>query len=139
MTTAIETLRAARHVVVRDYPSKDIPDALTRAGLSVTVYGGPDEADVVASQLVDGEVVSRGVGRWPEAADLLLVYRPLTEIDSIIADARRMGVLTIWRQTDIDGDDGDAPAWRAGVEAAGLAYLDTPDIVEVVRELGRTS
>lgn len=139
MTTAIEILRGARRVVVQDYPSKEIPDALTRAGLAVTIYGGPDEADVVASELVDGDVVSRPVGRWPETADLLLVYRPLSEIDGILADARRMGVRTIWRQPDIKGDDRDAAAWRARVEAVGLAYLDTPDIVEVAQELGRTS
>ena len=137
MSTAIEILRAARHVVVQDYPSKDIPDALTRAGLSVTIYGGPNEADVVASELVDGEVIARPVGHWPEAADLLFVYRPLTEIDGILADARRMGVRTIWRQPD--GDDRDAVAWRARVEAADMAYVDTPDIVEVARKLARMS
>lgn len=139
MSTTIEILRNARRVVVQDYPSKDIPDALTRAGLSVTIYGGPDEADVVASELDDGEVVTRPVGRWPETADLLLVYRPLSEIDGILADAQRMGVRTIWRQPDVDGDDRDAAAWRARVEAAGLAYLDTPDVIEVARELGRSS
>ena len=139
MSTAIEILRNARHVVVQDYPSQNIPDALTRAGLSVTIYGGPDEADVVASELVDGEVITRPIGRWPEAADLLFVYRPLPEIDAILADARRMGVRTIWRQADVQREDYDAVAWRAGVEAAGLAYLDTPDIVEVAQELCRTA
>lgn len=137
MSTAIEILRAARHVVVQDYPSKDIPDALTRAGLSVTIYGGPNEADVVASELVDGEVVARPVRHWPEAADLLFVYRPLTEIDGILTDARRMGVRTIWRQPDLNGDDHDAVAWRTRVEAANMAYVDTSDIVEVAQELAR--
>jgi len=139
MTTAIDILRGAQRVVVQDYPSKEIPDALTRAGLVVMIYGGPDEADVVTSELVDGDVVCRPVGRRPEAADLLFVYRPLSEIDGILADARRMGVRTIWRQPNIEGEDRDAVAWRAGVEAAGLAYLDAPDIVELAQELGRTS
>lgn len=139
MTTAIDILRGAQRVVVQDYPSKEIPDALTRAGLVVMIYGGPDEADVVASELVDGEVVCRLVGRRPEAADLLFVYRPLSEIDGILADARRMGVRTIWRQPNIEGEDRDAVAWRAGVEAAGLAYLDAPNIVELAQELGCTS
>lgn len=76
MTTAIEILRGARSVVIQDYPSKEIPEALTRAGLAVTIYGGPDEADVVASELVDGDVVSRPVGRWPEAADPALRLPP---------------------------------------------------------------
>jgi len=38
ITMATEILRAARRVVVWDYPGKEIPDALTRAGLSVTIY-----------------------------------------------------------------------------------------------------
>lgn len=139
MTKAIDILRGARRVVVQDYPSKEIPDALTRAGLAVTIYGGPDEADVVVSERVDGDIVCRPVGRRPETADLLFVYRPLSEIDGILADARRMGVHTIWRQPNVEGEDHDGAAWRAGVEAAGMAYLDAPDIVEVARELGRTS
>lgn len=139
MTTAIDTLRGARHVVVQDYPSEEIPDALTRAGLRVTIYSGPDDADVVASELIDGDVVCRPVGQRPSEADLLFVYRPLSEIDGILADARRMGVRTIWRQPNPEGEDHDAAAWRAGVEAAGLAYLDAPNIVEIVQELHHTS
>lgn len=139
MSTPIEVLRSARHVVVQDYPTQEVPDALTRAGLAVTIYGGPHEGDVVASELVDGDVVSRPVGRWPDTADLLVVHRPLSEIDGIVADARRMGVRTIWRLPAIDAGDPDATAWRDGVTAAGLAYLDTPDIVEVAQELGHRS
>ena len=63
MSEPIEILRSARHVVVQDFPSQDIPDALTRAGLIVTIYGGPDEDDVTVSELVDGSVVHRRVGR----------------------------------------------------------------------------
>ncbi len=81
--------------------------------------------------------VLSGVGR--KRLTLLFVYRPLSEIDGILADARRMGVRTIWRQPNIANNDRDAVAWRAGVEAVGLAYLDTPDIVEVAQELGRSS
>ena len=66
MTDATETLRAARHVVVQDYPDRDIPDSLTRAGFTVTIYGGPDPADVVVSELVDGAIVHRQTGRRPD-------------------------------------------------------------------------
>lgn len=94
MATAIDILRGVQHVVVWDYPSEEIPDALTRAGLRVTIYSGPDKTDVVASELIDGDVVCRPVGQRPAAADLLFVYRPLPEIDGILADARRIGVQT---------------------------------------------
>ena len=66
----------------RTIPSRDIPDALTRAGLTVTIYGGPAEADVVLSELSDGAIVHRQVGRYPDQADLLYTYRPLAEIDA---------------------------------------------------------
>lgn len=136
MTDALETLRAARHVVVQDYPDRDIPDALTRAGLAVTIYGGPDPADIVTSELVDGAVVHRQTGRRPDSADLLYVYRPLAEIDGILADAGRLGVRTIWRQPDIGGGpDPDADAWRTRVEAAGIVYVDAPPINDVARLL----
>ena len=91
MTDASETLRAAHHVVVQDYPDRDIPDSLTRAGFTVTIYGGPNPADVVVSELVDGAIVHRQTGRRPESADLLYVYRPLAEIDGILADAHAPG------------------------------------------------
>lgn len=139
MTKAIDVLRGAQRVVVQDYPSKDIPDALTRAGLAVTIYGGPDEADVVVSELVGGDIVCRPVGRRPETADLLFVHRPLSEIDGILAEAKRLGVQTVWRQPSSDGEDHDALAWRAGVEGAGLTYVDDPDIVRMAEELHRTS
>lgn len=135
MTDPIDTLRAARHVVVQDYPDRDVPDSLTRAGLAVTIYGGPDPADIVTSELVDGAVVHRQTGRRPDSADLLYVYRPLAEVDSILSDARRMDVRTIWRQPDVVGPDPDAEAWRSRVEAAGFAYLDAPDIADVARLL----
>jgi predicted CoA-binding protein len=136
MSDAIETLRGARHVVVQDYPDRDIPDSLTRAGFAVTIYGGPDPADIVVSELVDGAVVHRQTGRRPDSADLLYVYRPLAEIDGILADAQRLGVRTIWRQPDVvGGPDPDADAWRTQVEAAGITYLDAPAINDVARLL----
>ena len=137
MTDPSETLRAARHVVVQDYPDRDIPDSLTRAGFAVTIYGGPNPADVVVSELVDGAIVHRQTGRRPDSADLLYVYRPLAEIDGILTDARAAG-----RAHDL------APARRrsadpirtptrgaARVEAAGLTYLDAPPINDVARLL----
>jgi len=131
-----EILRAARHIVVQDFPTRDVPDALTRAGFTVTIYGGPDEADVVASELSDGGVVHRPVGRYPDAADLFYTYRPTAELDGIIAEAERLGARTIWRQPPVGADDDpDAAVWRARVESAGLRYLDAPRIDEIARAI----
>jgi predicted CoA-binding protein len=135
MRTPDDILRDARHVVVMDYPSRDVPDALTRAGFSVTIYGGPTEADVVVSELSDGSVVHRQAGRYPDRADVLYVFRPLSEIDGIIAEARRLGVTTVWRQP-ADGASADESAeWRRMVESAGLEYVDGTAIDEVAARL----
>ena len=136
MPEPIDILRAAHHVVVQDFPSQEIPDALTRAGLMVTIYGGPDENDVTVSELTDGSVVHREVGRYPDSADLLCTYRPLNELDAIIAEAHRLGARTIWRQRDPGArTDPDADTWRRRVRQAGLDYVDTPPIAEAARAL----
>lgn len=135
MTDSDEILRNVRHVVVQDFPSRDIPDALTRAGLRVTIYGGPAEADVVSSELDGDEVVHRQIGSYPDDADLFYTYRPLAEIDAIIEEAQRLGVSTIWRQPEVDSDDVDADVWKAHAKAAGLTYVDSPTIDEAARAL----
>lgn len=123
VTEPLEILRGAHHVVVQDFPDHDVPDSLLAAGLTVTIYGGPDPADVTTQELVDGTVELRQRGELPARADLLYVYRPFTEIDGILAEAGRLGVETIWRQPDVAGSDPDAAAWRDRVQAAGFAYV----------------
>lgn len=134
MTEPREILRAADHVVVQDFPDRDVPDSLLAAGLTVTIYGGPDPADVSTQALVDGTVELRQRGELPAQADLLYVYRPFTEIDGILAEAGRLGVETIWRQPDVAGSDPDAGAWRDRVEAAGFAYVEGT-IADVAQEI----
>ena len=56
MRTPDEILRSATHVVVKDYPSRDVPDALASAGIMVTIYEGPSEAEVGA--VADPDVAS---------------------------------------------------------------------------------
>src|SRR6187402_1845821 len=116
MTTPDEILRSATHVVVMDYPSLDVPDALTSAGLAVTIYGGPSEADVLVSELSDGAIARRQVGRYPDRADVLYVYRPVAEIDGIISEAHRLRAQTIWRQPVNGSSDTDSAEWRRQIE-----------------------
>lgn len=134
MTEPLEILRAADHVVVQDFPDRDVPETLLAAGLTVTIYGGPDPADVSTEKLVDGTVELQRRGELPGQADLLYVYRPFTEIDGILAEAGRLGVKTIWRQPEAGRPDPDAAAWRDRVAAAGFAYVEG-SIADVAREL----
>ena len=134
MTEPLDLLRRARHVVVQDFPDRVVPDSLLAAGLTVTIYGGPDPADVTTQELDDGAVLLRQRGERPESADLLYVYRPFTEIDGILTEAGRLGVATIWRQPEAGGPDADAAAWRERVEGAGFAYVEGP-IADVAEEI----
>ncbi len=134
MTEPLDLLRRARHVVVQDFPDRVVPDSLLAAGLTVTIYGGPDPADVTTQELDDGAVLLRQRGERPESADLLYVYRPFTEIDGILTEAGRLGVATIWRQPEPGGPDADAAAWRERVEGAGFAYVEGP-IADVAEEI----
>ena len=134
MTDPIELLRGVKHVVLQDFPDPDVPEALVRAGLSVTVYGGPEPTDVVELRLQDDAVNATETGRKPDAADLLSVYRPLSEIDTVVAEATRLGVRAVRRQPAAN-ELADTPRrWRDAVTAAGLDYLDSPPIVEVARK-----
>lgn len=68
ITMATEILRAAGRVVVWDYQGKEIPDALTRAGLSVTIYlAYLDTPDILEAARELGRTSRRrsGIGSRP--------------------------------------------------------------------------
>ena len=148
MTDPAAILGAATHILVVDWPTRDVPDALARAGLEVVVRGGPGPGDYVAYEVVDGgEVVERRTGRPPERSDLVYTYRPLDELPEIVDQARGLGAGAVWIHSGLvaDGErdptgcwlaDDDAAAARAIVESAGLVYVDSPYIADVARGLG---
>jgi sugar phosphate isomerase/epimerase len=147
----IEILRAVETVLVIDWPSKEVPELLARAGLNVVVRGGPGPEDysiyeINKGEVNDGEVTVRRAGRQPETADLLYSYRPLSELPGIIATAKELGAKTIWYQSGLNATGGKDPkgCWvpegelqiaRRLVEAAGLRLTTEPHIAEVARRL----
>jgi hypothetical protein len=76
-TTPEQLLRTITSVLLIDWPSRDVPDTLARAGYEVTVKGGPEPDSYSVYELVDGEVVSRLTGRPQVRADLIYSHRPL--------------------------------------------------------------
>jgi len=129
---AEETLRTAKRVLVLDYPSRDVPDTLARAGYDVVVHGGPAPDDYSAYVIDDGEIVVRRTGTEPEQADLVYSYRPLDELPGIVKKARRVGAHAVWVQLPAE----ESPAARTIVEAAGLTFVDDPYLPDAVRALG---
>ena len=127
--TRDELLREATSVYVIDWPSRDIPDTLARAGILTTVHGGPrpDQVDVFEVG-DDGRVDIVKRGSPPDRADFVYSYRPPEEIDRIIAAAGEVGARAIWQHVASDEA-------RDAVERAGLAYFEGPDLADDVRRV----
>ena len=127
-----ELLRDARTILLIDWPSRDVPDTLARAGYTVVAAEGPAPDDYAAYERSGEAVVARRVGAPPAHADIVYSHRPLAELPRIIAMARQVGAKAVWCQT------GSAEA-RTVVESAGLEYVDEPAIADAVRRQARRS
>jgi len=141
-----QVLDAARTVVVVDWPTKDVPETLARAGYTVLVKGGPEPDNYQAYEVQGSQVVTRRTGQ-PPAADLVYSHRPIGELPGIVDMAQRLGASAVWVQSGVASDGTKAPngcwmdqavsrAAREIVESAGLAYLETPYIADEVRSRG---
>ncbi len=137
-------LAGVRSILLVDYPTRDVPDALALAGLDVSVHGGPGPEDWFTYEVAGGEVVERRVGRPPEHADVVWTYRPLDELPEIVGHAQAVGAHTIWIHSGSAADgsrepagcwlaEDDAASARTLIESAGFAYVDGPYIADVAR------
>ena len=146
MTDASSILADARSILVVDWPTRDVPDTLARAGYEVVVHGGPGPEDYTSYEVVGGEVVGQRVGRPPRSADVVYTFRPLEELPEVVEAALTVGARVVWVQSGRDEDGGKDPAgcWmpeeeaagaRALVEAAGREYVDRPYLADAVRGL----
>lgn len=142
---AKDLLEDVRSVLVIDWPSRDVPDSLVRAGFAVMVKGGPGPEDHNAFELVNGEVVSRRIGKSPDHVDLVYSHRPLGELAAIVASAKSLGAKAVWTQSGLSGagisdpkgcwlPDDDRRSAENLVQAAGLDYLSQPYIGDVARQ-----
>jgi len=147
LTTAEDILRAGSSVLLVDWPTRDVPDTLARAGYVVTVKGGPEPDDYSVHEVVDDQVAARRTGRPPDRVELVYTHRPLSELPGIVAMATALGALAIWYQSGVNdaGTTNGRGCWvtdeqsrqaRALVTAAGMAYVDDTYIADRVRELG---
>ena len=128
-----------------DWPSRDVPDTLARAGLRVISNDGPDEYNAYEP---DGtEVHVRSVEALPKHADLVYTHRPIDELPEIVETAKSVGAKAIWLQSGRDANGAkdphgcwlsadDARTARESVEVAGLRYIDSPYIADLARERG---
>jgi predicted CoA-binding protein len=146
MANAVEILRQAHTVLVIDWPSRDVPDTLARAGFTVVVRGGPGPEDYSVQEVIDGKVVPRHLGAAPEHADLVYSHRPIGELPGIVSTARELGATSLWRQSGLASSgvkdpkgcwvaESEAQQARQIVESAGLNYFEQPYIADAVRRM----
>ena len=145
MSDGARLLAGVRSVVLIDWPSRDVPDALARAGFTVISNDGPDEYNAYE---VDGGVVTpRDVGRLPDRADLVYTHRPIDELPEIVETAGALGAQAVWIQSGRDATGAKDPrgCWlsaedsrkaREIVERAGLHYTEAPYIADAARDRG---
>jgi len=141
-----ERFKSVDSVLVIDWPSKDVPESLARAGFNVVVRGGPRPEDYSAYAMSNGAVVTRHVGRAQERADVIYAHRPLSELPGIIATAKSLDAAIIWTQSGFSAAGVRDPegCWvaedelrvaRELVESVGLSYVSEPYIGDVAREI----
>ena len=147
MTDAETILRAAQSILVVDWPTKELPETLVRAGYAVHVKSGPAPDDYVEYTVQDDGSIARLRVARPQRVDIVHVYRPIEELAGFVGLALELGATTVWILSGFAADGSRAPAgcWlppeasvaaRQLVEAAGLVYLDHPPIAEAVRVSG---
>ena len=141
-----EILKHARTILLIDWPSKDVPETLTRAGFRVFVHGGPGPDDYSVYEFDGSEIVSRRMGRPPDQADLVYSYRPLAELAQTIDETKAVGAKSLWMQSGLSPEGNNDPkgCWMAEeesksakrqVQAAGLQLTTQPYIADVAREI----
>jgi predicted CoA-binding protein len=145
LTEAEQVLASATSVLIVDWPSRDVPDTLARAGYTVVVKSGP-EPENYSFYLVENDEIAVRAGGPPGRIDLLYFHRPLDELPGLIAMARETGARALWGQSGLASagvkdprgcwvpDDASRHA-RGLVEAAGLQYIDSVYIADAVRLL----
>jgi predicted CoA-binding protein len=147
MTDPIEILRSAKVVVLHDWPSEDVPNALVLAGLDVTFQGGPEPDDLYVMRLVDGHPETSPVTSLPERADIIYSHRPAAELPRLLAEAQQLGATTLWHQSgrNEDGEKDPTGVFLTPTEAehmaalaheAGVAFVSSPYIVEAAAAAG---
>jgi hypothetical protein len=143
MTDAATILGECASVLVIDWPSRDVPEALVRAGMSVIVKGGPGPSDYSNWEITNGEISSRQLARPPDHVDLIYAHRPFSELAQIIRLAQDLGARALWRQSGRTRDGAKSPqgCWVPAEESrqgsdlaatAGLAYVDSVYIVDAL-------
>lgn len=142
-------LQSAKSILVIDYPSRDVPEALARAGFHTVVKSGPG-ADFSTYTLQGVEVISTKAARPPVAVDIVYAHRPIRELETVVEFAERLAAKVLWLQSGLASEGVKDPkgcwmsfedsrdAWGM-VENTKLTFLTEPYIADVARAIPRSA
>ncbi len=146
MSDPVRTLEAATNILLVDWPNTGVPRALVRAGFTVYSYSPEryalaeiaddeprdvEEQNVFApeSDDVQGWLVFRPFEGRPDSVDLVAVYRPPEEVQSIIEQhVLPLCATALWLQPPVTSGDG-----RQFAAENGLDFVEGVDIAETAR------
>lgn len=137
-------LASVATVLLVDWPSRDVPDTLIRAGYTVHYKGGPAADDFFVGEWHEGRAVERRTGEPPAHADLVYAHRPHRELADLVALAKQVGAAVLWWQSGVGNDATPDPrgCWvprdesnhaRDIAQTAGLHYVDDVYIADAAR------
>ena len=150
MNDPMRVLESATNILLVDWPNTEVPRALIEAGFTVFSYSpdryanaeltqdapqDADEQNVFAPETDDiiGYLVFRPFEGRPESIDIVSVYRPPEEVQTIIENhVLPLGATVLWLQPPLTSIDG-----RRIAEEHGLDFIEGTDIAATARRLGR--
>jgi hypothetical protein len=146
MADPLQILRAARSILLVDWPNPGVPRALLGAGLAVFGHSpaGYRRAELAPSPPPDvnpqsifaprdqnetGYLFFRPMPAPPQSVDIVAVYRPAAELPGILArQAVPLDAKILWFLRPIS-----SVQERAVAEAQNLLVIEEPDIVTIAQ------
>ena len=145
MNDVEKLLAETRTILLIDWPSRDVPDSLARAGFTVISNEGPNKYN--AYEVRGDNVDVREVRGLPTRVELVYAHRPVDELPDILAIAKSVGAKAVWLQSGQDGNGArdvrgcwlsatELARAREIVEGAGLRLIDAPYIGDAIQRRG---
>lgn len=125
---ASAALNAAKTILLVDWVDESVPSSLAEAGFTVYSYS-PDGYTQV--EVEDGKLLFRRLDAAPDSMDLVYVYRPEAEHESIITKhALPSGAKVLWLHPPVV-----SKATAALAAGKGLIFIEGIDIRDVISSI----
>ena len=122
-----EILRAARNILLIDWPNTDVPKTLVSNGFTVFCYS---PGRYTRAEMAEGQLAFRELNGLPTAIDIVNIYRPEQEhVDIISNHALPLSAKVIWLHPPIISEK-----TRAFAVERGLTFVEGISIAEVANK-----